>query len=48
MNNFEEFDKYVMTTYKRFPVSFEYGDGIYLYDEKCAWLRQQKLYKCHF
>lgn len=33
MNNFEEFDKYVMTTYKRFPVSFEYGDGIYLYDE---------------
>lgn len=33
MNNFEEFDKYVMTTYKRFPVSFEYGNGIYLYDE---------------
>ena len=30
----KEFDKYVMNTYKRTPVFFEYGDGVYLYDKE--------------
>lgn len=33
MNTFELIDTYVMNTYKRLPVSFEKGDGVYLYDE---------------
>ena len=32
--NEKEFDKYVMNTYKRIPVFFEYGDGVYLYDKE--------------
>ena len=32
--NEKEFDKYVMNTYKRTPVFFEYGDGVYLYDKE--------------
>lgn len=33
MNTFELTDKYIMNTYKRLPISFERGEGIYLYDE---------------
>lgn len=33
MNTFELTDKYIMNTYKRLPVSFEKGEGVYLYDE---------------
>ena len=32
--NEKEFDKYVMNTYKRIPVFFEYGDGVYIYDKE--------------
>ena len=26
-------EKYVMKTYSRFPLAFEKGDGMYVYDE---------------
>ena len=32
--NENEFNKYVMNTYKRYPISFEYGEGAYLFDDK--------------
>lgn len=32
--NENEFNKYVMNTYKRYPISFEYGEGVYLFDDK--------------
>ncbi len=34
MNWFEEGNKYLMPNYSRFPVSFERGEGVYLYDDK--------------
>ena len=33
MNEYE-FNKYVMNTYKRYPISFEPGEGAYLFDDK--------------
>ena len=32
--NENEFNKYVMNTYKRYPISFEHGEGAYLFDDK--------------
>lgn len=32
--NENEFNKYVMNTYKRYPISFEHGEGTYLFDDK--------------
>lgn len=32
--NENEFNKYVMNTYKRYSISFEYGEGAYLFDDK--------------
>ncbi len=34
MDWFEEGNKYLMPNYSRFPVSFERGEGVYLYDDK--------------
>ncbi|MDR1209554.1 MAG: aspartate aminotransferase family protein [Clostridiales bacterium] len=33
MTTIEKGEQYVMNTYKRFPVAFERGEGMYLYDE---------------
>ena len=32
--NENEFNQYVMNTYKRYPISFEHGEGAYLFDDK--------------
>jgi len=32
MSFIEEGDKYLIGNYKRFPISFERGEGVYLYD----------------
>lgn len=32
--NENEFNKYVMNTYKRYPIYFEHGEGAYLFDDK--------------
>lgn len=34
MNYIDEGNKYLMPNYSRFPVSFEKGEGVYLYDDK--------------
>jgi len=34
MNWIEEGNKYLMPNYSRFPISFERGEGVYLYDDK--------------
>ncbi len=33
MDIFEKSEQYIMNTYKRFPVVFERGDGVFLYDK---------------
>jgi len=34
MDVFEKTDKFIMSTYKRFPISFTKGEGVYLFDDK--------------